>query len=73
MNAVRVNPRSCVEDASGFKAEDALEIELADELVHGHLAMLAAYFGEDQFGAVGVVEAAKAGVPPFSSWRARRR
>jgi hypothetical protein len=29
--------------------------------------MLAAYFGEDQFGAVGVVEAAKVGVHPSAA------
>jgi hypothetical protein len=58
--AARANSAAPISAAS--EAEDALELQLADQRVHQRLAVLAAHLREDNLGAVGAVEAAEIGL-----------
>src|SRR5512147_1045026 len=58
-------PADCqpaLEARAGLEPEDAVELELPDELVDRRLPVLALHFGQDQLGRIAVVEAAEVGL-----------
>src|SRR5512138_1479612 len=58
-------PADCqpaLEARAGLEPEDAVELELADQLVDRRLPVFALHLGQDQLGRIAVVEAAEVGL-----------